>query len=163
MSGIAKYIQENEEVIVFDNTTGEDISNLILTQIIIERERENTGFFPKSILAGLIKTSSDTFEIFKRSLASPIEWVKHVNDEIDRRLDSLIDQGKITLEEGIYLRENLQSLGRQNIQPKLTIESVVEDILQERGVPSDSEIRQMINDIERLSKIIDRYVDQNYR
>jgi polyhydroxyalkanoate synthesis repressor PhaR len=159
LSGIAKYIQEDEDVIVIENTTGEDISNLMLTQIIIEIERENTGLFPKSILAGLIQTSSDTIEIIKRTLTSPFELVRYVNEEIDRRLDSLVDQGKITLEDGIYLRENLISLGRQKSAPNILIESIVEDSLHERGVPSGVEFRRLIDDIERLSEKIDQYVD----
>lgn len=159
LSGIARYIHENEEVIVYDNTTGDDISNLILTQIIIERERENSGLFPKSILAGLIKASGDTFEVLKKYLTSPIDLVIQVNDEIDRRLDHIIEEGKITPEEGIYLRENLISFGRQKTRPDVSIESIIEHVLKNRGVPSGDEFHQMIEEIQRLSEIIDQTVD----
>lgn len=159
LSGIASYIQEGEEVIVIDNTTGEDISNLTLTQIIFEKEREKTGFFPKSILAGLIKTSGDTFENIRRSLTSPKELMRQVNDEIERRLDVLIEQGKITLDEAVGLRDNLLNLGHRDLISNQPIESIIENILKERGVPSRNEFRQLINDVELISEKIDRYND----
>lgn len=159
LNEIAKYIQENEEVVVIDNTTGDDISNIVLTQIIIERERENSGYFPKSILAGLIQMSSDTFEIFRRSIFSPMELVKNINEEIDRRLETLIDQGIISLEEGRFLRENLISPSRKMTTPIIQIDTIVEGILHERGVPTGIDFRRLIDDVERLSEIIDQYVE----
>ena len=59
---IAALIQANEDVLVIDHETGEDLTNLTLSQIIFEQEKKGSGLLPRPLLTNLIRTSGDTLE-----------------------------------------------------------------------------------------------------
>ena len=46
LEGIADLVRQGAEVQVVDHATGEDLTTLTLTQIIVEQERLQSGFLP---------------------------------------------------------------------------------------------------------------------
>lgn len=59
---ICALIQSGEDIIVSDATSGEDITSLILSQVIMERERNGERTISEGFLTGLIRASNDTLE-----------------------------------------------------------------------------------------------------
>jgi len=57
---IADLIRENMDVKVVDKATGEDITNYILTQIVLEQSKAGQGLFPTESLADMIRWGSQT-------------------------------------------------------------------------------------------------------
>ena len=54
-------IQDGQEIQVVDHESGEDLTNLTLTQIILEQEKKSDdGFLPRSVLTGLIRAGDQT-------------------------------------------------------------------------------------------------------
>jgi polyhydroxyalkanoate synthesis regulator phasin len=78
-----------------------------------------------------------------------------VDEEIERRIEYLIDQNELPLEEAHRIREKLLSLGRHLRANSLVDEQHVEQILAERNVPSREEIQRLSDRIEDLSAMID--------
>ena len=86
---IADLIRSGEEIQVIDNDTGDDISTLTLTQIIFEQEKKQE-FIPKSVLSALIQSGGESLSTIRQRLASPLDLIIQVDQEIDKRLDGLI-------------------------------------------------------------------------
>ena len=55
LSEISELIRAGREIQVIDHSTGEDITTVVLTQIILEQEKKQTGFVPRSVLTGQCK------------------------------------------------------------------------------------------------------------
>jgi len=69
---IAALIQDNQDVLVVDHETGEDLTNLTLSQIIFEQEKKGSGLLSRSLLTNLIRTGGDTLEQVRRALTAPL-------------------------------------------------------------------------------------------
>lgn len=96
-----------------DHTTDEDLTAVTLTQIIFEQEKRNSGFLPKSVLTGLVRAGGDTLNTLRRNLNSPLELLKHVDEEIEKRLQALVERGEMAKEEAINLSEKLLAAGQE--------------------------------------------------
>ncbi|MCB9419705.1 MAG: polyhydroxyalkanoate synthesis regulator DNA-binding domain-containing protein [Ardenticatenaceae bacterium] len=144
LDGIAALIREGEEVQVVDHTTGEDLTALTLSQIIFEQEKKGGGFLPKSVLTSLVQAGGDTVNTLRRGLTAPLDLFRQVDDEIDKRLQSLINRGELAKEEGLRLRRKLL-----NREPDADEE--IERVLTAHGVPRKEEIQKLNEQIETLS------------
>lgn len=151
LEGIAELIQQGEEVHVVDYATGEDLTALILTQIIFEQEKKEGGFVPQAILRGLVKAGGDTLSALQRPLAA---W-GHVDDEIARRIEALVGQGELTEEEGVRLRGKLVAQGAQPRETPRPTEQAIQQALAERGVPTRDDLQRLIEQVEALAAKLD--------
>jgi hypothetical protein len=61
-------IHEGQEVQVVDHETGEDLTNLTLSQIIFEQEKKGSGLLPRALLTNLVRAGGDTLEQVRRAL-----------------------------------------------------------------------------------------------
>ena len=149
LDGIAALIREGIEVQVIDHTTGEDLTALTLSQIIFEQEKKGGGFLPKSVLASLVQAGGDTVNTLRRGLTAPLDLFRQVDDEIDRRLQSLISRGELAKEEGQRLRYKLLNL-------KPNTDEDIERVLAAQGVPKKEEIENLNQQIEALAQKLDK-------
>lgn len=70
LDGIAQLIQSGVDVQVVDYESGDDLTNLTLSQIIFEQEKKGVGFLPRTLLTGLIRTGGETLDFLRRNLHS---------------------------------------------------------------------------------------------
>jgi len=71
LEDITAMIREGRDVQVIDYESGDDLTTLTLTQIILEQEKKSAdGFLPRSLLTSLIRTGGDTLEHVLRSVPS---------------------------------------------------------------------------------------------
>ena len=87
LGGIAKLIRQGERVQVLDHASGEDLTTLTLTQIILEQEKRRSGFVPQVVLTGLIQSGGHTLGVLRRTLASSLGLLRQVDEGI---LDDLL-------------------------------------------------------------------------
>lgn len=152
LDGIADLIRQGQEVQVVDHTSGEDLTALTLSQIIFEQEKKGGGFLPKSVLTSLVQAGGDTMNSLRRGLTAPLDLLRQVDDEIERRLQTLISRGELAKEEGVQLRNKLLSLGRWSHTPD---EAEIEQALAAQGIPRQEEIQQLSHQIDSLSAKLD--------
>ena len=107
LDGIAELIRSGEEVRVIDHAGGEDLTALTLTQIILEQEKKQSGLLSNSFLTNLIRTSEDRLNSLQRSLFAPGSLWHQIDEEIQKRVQSLIRQGDLTDHEGQTLIDKL--------------------------------------------------------
>ena len=68
LDSITQMIHEGQEVQVVDHETGEDLTNLTLSQIIFEQEKKGSGLLPRALLTNLVRAGGDTSEQVRRAL-----------------------------------------------------------------------------------------------
>ena len=152
LDGIAELIRQGEEVVVIDHTTNEDLTAVTLTQIIFEQEKKSSGFLPQSVLTGLVRAGGDTMNTLRRSLTTPLELLKHVDEEIENRLQTLVERGDLAKEEAVKVRDKLLS---SRAKTSLPGQQHLERVLSNRGIPSRSEIDDLTAQIDVLSARLD--------
>lgn len=159
LDGIAALIRKGEEVQVIDHTTEEDLTAVTLTQIIFEQEKKKGGFLPTSVLTGLVQAGGDTINTLRRSLTSPLDLLRHVDEEIDKRIQNLINRGEMAQEEALKLRKKLLSPSAKELFT-LPGQQHLERLLTNRGIPSREELDKIHNQIDSLSTKIDSLLDE---
>ena len=159
LDGIAALIREGEEVMIIDHKSNEDLTAVTLTQIIFEQEKKQSGFLPKSVLTGLVRTGGDTINTLRRGLSVPLDLVKQVDSEIERRLQVLISKGELARDEGIRLRGKLLSFSSQQ-DDAAGDEEEGELLLNQEDVPTREEIDHLNQQIKTLTKQIDGLLQQ---
>jgi polyhydroxyalkanoate synthesis repressor PhaR len=81
---IEEMIRAGKEISVVDAASGEDLTSVTLTQIILEAERNHRGNLPASFLHQLIKHGEAWQDFIQRSLRSSLENVTSSQREMDR-------------------------------------------------------------------------------
>jgi polyhydroxyalkanoate synthesis repressor PhaR len=109
LSDIATLIRSGHEVVVVDHATDEDLTAVTLSQIIFEQEKQQGGFLPLGVLTSLVRVGGDSLSTLRRGLSLPLDAWRHVDEEIDRRLQYLMSKGELAKEEGQRLRAKLLS------------------------------------------------------
>jgi len=155
LEAIAKMIRNGEDVQVVDNVTGEDLTAVTLTQIIMEREKKEGDFVPRSILAELIQAGGESLNVIREKLGSPSDMIQQVDREIAKRLDGLIQRGEIAEEAGKKLRGQLTEEGQLWATNVLITEDDIEDALVRQGIPTKDEFQKLIAQIDALASKLD--------
>lgn len=154
LEGITELIQRGEDLHVVDHETGEDLTTVTLSQIIFEQEKKRAGFLPKSILSNLIRTGSDTLDYLWRSLQASTSAVRLLEQEINRRLDALVERGELAAPEATRLRAELARFAPSHGDSKPTPESD-ESLLGRLNIPTRADILALQAQLEALTNEID--------
>lgn len=155
LDGIAQLIRDGQEVQILDHSSGEDLTTLTLTQIIFEQEKKKSGFLPRPVLTGLIQAGGDTLSSLRRNLMSPLDVLRHVDEEIRTRISSLIRTGEISEEQGGFLIQKLLESRRNNAAAETLPEDEIERVLSQRGVPSSEDMQQISDQLDALAAKLD--------
>lgn len=160
LNEIAALIRAGEEVVVTDHATDEDLTAVVLTQIIFEQEKQQKGFLPKSVLTNLVRAGGDTLGTLRRGLTLPLDLWRHVDEEIDRRVQVLISKGELAKEEGTRLREKLLSPVFAAPETSSVSQVDLERMLSDHGVPTREELERLHSQIDALSAKLETVIGQ---
>ncbi len=155
LDDIALMIQDGEDIQVIDHESGEDLTSITLSQIIFEREKKRSGFLPKSILTALIRTGSAPIDYLKKSVASSINVLHLLEEEIDHRIDALVSKGELAQEEAERLRKELYG-GAAATAKGLLPEIKLDSALNKLNVPTHEDIKALESQVEKLMASVDR-------
>jgi polyhydroxyalkanoate synthesis repressor PhaR len=160
LQGIAELIRQGEEIRVIDNTNGEDLTALTLTQIILEEEKKQSGVLPRSVLAGLIRAGSNRVSSLQRNIFSSVGLLHLVDDEIKRRIQELVHSGELiesdaqTLLEKLLNVPSLKSVENPGVKPGV-LKHEIEQVLSERHIPTRDDLEQLTSQLEDLASKLD--------
>ncbi|MFK7800102.1 MAG: polyhydroxyalkanoate synthesis regulator DNA-binding domain-containing protein [Anaerolineae bacterium] len=150
---IAVLIQNGNEIEVIDNVTGDDLTAVILTQIIYEQEKKSGGFLPRSVLQSLVQSGGNTLNSLRSGLSYPLNLVGHVDDEIRRRVDALVKDGEMALEDGQHMIQKLIADAGSMFKEKGD-KSDFFDRLKLLGIPSRTELDDLKDQIAALEEAL---------
>lgn len=142
LKGIADLIEAGEEVRVVDNETGEDITSVTLSQILVDTERSNRRV-PGTVLTDLIQRSGDVlYSALKRRVDDASEGF----EELQRNVKKLLAP-----RDGSERRADWIAIATPDLDR--LVQRAVERVLRALDLPRRS-------DIEALEKRLDQVLDQ---
>lgn len=160
LEGIADLIRKGDEVHVIDHASGEDLTALTLTQIILEQEKKQGGVMTNSFLTGLIRTGGDRLSALQRSLPSPLQFWRQIDEELKTRIQALVQQGELSREEGKSLIEKLARQSMKRLGDSRTVtEEDLEKLIKERAIPTQEDIQRINEQLEALTRKIEAMAD----
>jgi polyhydroxyalkanoate synthesis repressor PhaR len=160
LDGVADLIRGGGEVTVIDHTSGEDLTALTLTQIIVEQEKKRSGVLPHSILAGLIQASGDRLQALQKTLVTPFSFLRQFDEEIKQRIQDLVKKGELSEREGQKVLEKILSQISLTNKEQSADDVEIERILVEKGTPTRSDLQQLMDQLESISSKLDQLINQ---
>jgi len=158
LEGVADLIRQGAEIQVVDHASGEDLTALTLTQIILEQEKKQSGLLTNSFLTGLIRSSSDKLSAVQRSLMSPASFWHQIDEEIKSRIQALARQGEISEKDAKSLIEKMIQQGARQVSRLSTMdEAALESYLRRQQVPTQEDVDRLHAQIEELTTKIDEF------
>ena len=151
---IAMLIAEGEHVQVVDRETGEDITTMVLAQIIVEQEREKRQWLPiPTVLREVIRRRRDeAIDLYEHSLLS------HVEDpeEVEAAVRDLVRRRRLGKKEGRRLRERLiERLRDRKLRFYRQIEAIIHRVLGQMDLPTRKEVADLRERIHQLHRRIE--------
>jgi polyhydroxyalkanoate synthesis repressor PhaR len=153
LEGVADLIRQGDEVRVIDNASGEEITNLILMQIIAEQERKHGGAVPQSLLAGLIQAGEQTLSAVRRGMAGSLDFLHQVDEEIERRVQTLVERGILEQDEAHLLSAELGA----TVGAPLSA-----DDLRSEGIPSRRDVQRLSEQLDAIAAQLDALVARDH-
>ena len=152
---IADLIRDGNDVEVRDHETGEDLTGVTLSQIIFEREKKDSGYFPSVLLTNLIRTGGGTLDYVKRSFTASINAVRSLEAEVDQRLESLVRRGELAEDEARRLREEFSRDRLSGLMDLHILDSRLEAALHRLNMPSRVDMLNLQLQLEQLTETLD--------
>jgi polyhydroxyalkanoate synthesis repressor PhaR len=152
---IADFIRDGEDIQVVDHATGDDLTLVVLAQIIAEQQRKQGGFLPLSLLTSWIQAGGETLTSLRRAMLSQLDILRQVDDEIERRLDRLVASGELSDEEGQRLRRLLLARGQSALEAIYPPERMLASLRDRYGLPSRADLQTLSEQIDELSEEVD--------
>jgi len=161
LDDIAQMIRRGDEVQVVDHASGDDVTTLMLVQIIVEQEKQRSGFLPQPVLTGLIRAGGNTVAVLRKGLSAPLDLLRQVDDEIERRVNRLVSLGDMAEDEGRRLIHKLRQLGAPPATPGALDAEQLEAELRARNVPTRAEMQALSALIEQLAAEVESLRNHN--
>jgi polyhydroxyalkanoate synthesis repressor PhaR len=142
LKGIAELLEADQEVRVIDNESGEDITSVTLSQILVDTERSNRAV-PGNLLSELVQRGGDAlYGALRRSMGDASEGI----DDFQRNMRRLLGS-----------KEHQEGSGRDWMvfhPPDLdrVLQRTIERVFKALDLPRRS-------DIEALNQRLDRVVE----
>ena len=145
LKGIAELIEQGEEVRVIDNETGEDITSIALSQILVDNERGGRAM-PRSLLSNLIQRSGDAlYSALKRSVDDASGGIGEVQRNVRRAIHSHEEDAKRLRNAWSGARTELEEL----------IQGAVERVFRALDLPRRSDIEVLNANLERVADALE--------
>jgi len=143
LKGIAELIEAGDEVRVIDNETGEDITSVTLSQILVDTERTNRRV-PGTVLSDLIQRSGDVlYSALKRRVGDASEGF----EELQRNMKKLLSPRELAAGQ----RPDWIALSSPDLDR--LVQRALERVLRALDLPRRS-------DLEALEQRLDRVLEE---
>lgn len=101
LDDIAKMVKRGEEVKVVDNKTKNDVTSVILTQILVEQEKSTKSILPLTMLRDIIQHGQGSlFDFIQRYVILGVNSTQEKVAEAERYINRLVDRGDLSKVEG---------------------------------------------------------------
>ena len=160
LDGIAQLVHAGEDVKVTENDTGEDITTVILTEILLERERQSQGPFSKTILTGLVRAGTATFEQFRRTITGT-GIVQLAEQEVDRVINTWVEVGHMTEQEVLRTVQTvIQQRRHARGDEEEDVEERISSALKRANIPTREEMERLAAQVHGLNVQVGNLVEE---
>ena len=112
LSGISSLVRDGQEVQVVDNKTGDDITTLVLSQVLRDQQKQGS-LLPRSLLTALVTRGAESLKQLRSPLQTSLQALQALEEDAHERIDTLASRGEITLTEAQEWREELAARSRE--------------------------------------------------
>jgi polyhydroxyalkanoate synthesis repressor PhaR len=109
LDDIVALVASGQEIEVLDQGTGEDVTNLILAQALLEGVRQRTARVPRQVLTRLIRLAGGPASDWGE-WPGPAEAAGRAGDEAEKIAGRFLASGRPSLEDAVVLREEIGQL-----------------------------------------------------
>jgi len=155
LEDISSLVRAGEEIQVVDSKSGQDITTLVLSQILREQERRGS-FLPQALLTALVRRGSGGLKQARKSFEASWKALQVLEDDVQEKLDALVERGEISQAEAQELREELLARARHSqtaMQERILKE--IEASLLRLGVPSRSDVDGLNSQLAEIQSKVD--------
>jgi polyhydroxyalkanoate synthesis repressor PhaR len=161
---LAAMIREGIEVRVVDHKSGEDVTGMVLAQILYEEERRKQGTLSTDVMQRIVRFGEENLGPWLQRVFSTTEHpLQSVRGEVEEHVRKLVEKGQITAEEANrFMREwvDLTSRSLEDWQQKVD-ERVVGVFDRVTGIPSArGKLDELLARIDLMEKRLDVIEDR---
>jgi polyhydroxyalkanoate synthesis repressor PhaR len=151
LKGISELIEQGTDVRVVDNETGEDITSVALSQILVDNERAQRAV-PRTLLSDLIQRGGDAlYGALKRGVGDAQDGI----DELGRNVRRAIRQRE---EEASRWRDNLLNARAEWDE---MVNGAVERVFRALDLPRRSDIEALNDNLERVAAALEKLEERD--
>ena len=151
---LSRLVRGGTEVRVVEQRTGEDITTVVLAQVVLEGIKQRTADIPHQVLSRLIRLGAGKAGAVSEWL-DPQEASARARHEAERIVSGLVTRGRLTLDEALALRQDIAgSAQRLMAEAQAGVQARLRRLLetdQEHGVtPAMQALRERLSTFEAL-------------
>jgi len=105
LEDLARLVADGEDIRVVDQDSGDDLTSLVLAQVVLEGIKQRTADVPRQVLLRLVRLG---FRSQARSARSAVvDVATRSRAEAERLVGGLLARGRLSLEEALSLRQEI--------------------------------------------------------
>jgi polyhydroxyalkanoate synthesis repressor PhaR len=144
LRGISELVREGHDICVIDNESGEEITPIVLSQILVDDQKEHRdrdSGVPGTLLAELIQRGGDAlYSLVRRGVGDVETNLNEMRDNVKRWMRPPGEAGKFDASE---LRE--------------TVHDAVERVLRVADLPTRGDLEALNKNLERLAAALESF------
>ena len=144
LKGIAELIENGDEVRVVDNETGEDITSIALSQILVDNERARGGEVPGSVLTELISKGGDVlYTALRRGVGDAQDGIEEFRTNVRKLVQR---EGEGPLKDWVaFTTPDMEKV----------VQNAVERVLKVLDLPRRSDIDALNENLDRVARALE--------
>ncbi len=154
LEGIAELIKQGDEVKVVDHKSKEDLTSMVLAQIIFEEEKNKRNIFPLPTLKKMIQQSGERVQ---NMISHSVKSIHDAREEAGQMVDSLIKKGKSSSK--VLLAESKRELDEIQSKVDHAVKRAIDGVTSLSPANHQSIIR-LEDKVTRLEQLVDRLLAQ---
>jgi polyhydroxyalkanoate synthesis repressor PhaR len=145
LKGISELIESGREVRVIDNETGEDITSVTLSQILVDNERSNRSM-PGSLLSELIQKGGDVlYSAIRKGASEASDGIGGLRTNVMRLMGNREREGGRGGDWVAYGAPELEEL----------LEQALERALKALDLPRQADLEALNRNLERVARALE--------
>jgi polyhydroxyalkanoate synthesis repressor PhaR len=108
LAELAALVARGQQLVVLDQKSGEDLTNLTLAQALLEGIRQGASRLPRQVLTRLIRIAASPRGWGQ--WPEPEEAAGRARSEAERLVSGLLGRGRLSLDDAVALRQELGQL-----------------------------------------------------
>jgi len=145
LKGIAELLDEGQEVRVVDNESGEDITKVALSQILVDSERKNSAL-PRSLLHQIMERGGDlVYGALKRGMDDAQGGIGEIQGRLRRIVNTEGEGGRLS---------DWIAFGPRDLDRHL--QRAVERVFQVLDLPRRSDVEALNRNLLRVAEAVEK-------
>jgi polyhydroxyalkanoate synthesis repressor PhaR len=146
LKGISELVREGHDICVIDNETGEEITPIILSQILVDDQRENRGGDRDTAVSGTLLT-----ELIQRGGDALYSLVRRGVGDVETNLNEMKDNVRR------WMRTPGEGIRFDSAEIGQTVHNAVERVLRVADLPTRGDLEALNKNLERLAAALESF------